>query len=208
MGDIVKAGTSRVSKWRRARWAAVLVGFVASAGMVWQASYAAFSAQTDNTGNSWSSGTVVLSDDDSGAVLFSASNMKPGDSSTKCIQVTYTGTLAANVKLYGAVTAGSPDLSPYIKLKVEQGTGGTFADCTGFSPNGTTPTLFDGTLGGASSFAAATDWTSGILSTFAPTGASTESYTYRVTATLDSNAPNSVQGGSAQANFIWEAQNT
>ncbi len=207
--------TTTGARWQYARWAAVVVGFVVSALLVWQASYAAFSATTDNSGNNWSAGTVKLTDDDSGSVLFTMTNMKPGDTSTNCIQVTYTGTLAAAVKLYGKVmapTAPTPDLSPFVQLKVEQGTGGGFGNCTGFTPNATTPVLFNGNLGGTTAPFAMTDWNSGLTTAFTPTGGTgagySETYTFRFTATLDPAANNTAQGGSVTANFIWEAQNS
>ncbi len=199
---------TRVGKWQRARWAAILVGFLASALLVWQASYAAFSATTDNAGNTWSAGTVVLSDDDSSSVMFTVNAMKPGDTSSHCIQLTYTGNLAASIRLYGSVTPGSPDLSPYVQLEVDQGSGGSFADCTGFTADTSAPVLFTGTLGGTTSPFSATDWTNGKTTAFAPTGGAPQTYTYKFVTTLDPNAPNAAQGGSVTVTFTWEAQNT
>ena len=200
--------SSTAPRWQQLRWAAVLVGFVASALLVWQASYAAFSATTSNAGNTWSSGTVSLADDDSNSAMFAAGGLAPGDTSTRCLQVQYTGSLAATVKLYGAVTPGTPDLGPYLQLKVEQGTGGTFAGCTGFTPDATTPVLFDGTLEGGTTPFAAADWSTGLTTAFAPVAgsATAQVYSFRVTTTLDPNAPNAVQGGGVQAQFTWEAQ--
>src|SRR4051794_36335387 len=72
-----------------------LVGTVAGLG-----AYSAFTSTTTNSGNSFASGTVTLSDNDSGGAMYSVSNRKPGDSVTQCIRVDYTGTLDADVKLY------------------------------------------------------------------------------------------------------------
>src|SRR3712207_7319239 len=47
-----------------------------------------------------------LSDDDSGSAMFTATGLKPGSTGTKCIQVTYGGSLAAAVKLY--VSSSTP----------------------------------------------------------------------------------------------------
>jgi hypothetical protein len=154
---------------------------------------------------------VALGNDGTGSTLFSASNMKPGDTSTHCITVSYTGSLAAAVKLYGSVshTAGTPDLGPYIDLTVTQGSGGSFASCTGFTADASNATVFSGTLDGTSPFSA-TNWSNGLTTSFAPTASSqtTQSKTFQFTATLDANAPNTVQGGTASASFTWEAQNT
>ena len=68
---------------------------LASGGLVWQSSYSAFSATTSNPTNNWSAGTVALSDDDSNTAMFTASNLKPGATGTKCIAVTSTGSRAS-----------------------------------------------------------------------------------------------------------------
>ena len=41
-------------------------------GLVWQASYAAFTGQTRNAGNDWSTGSVALTDDDQGSARFTS----------------------------------------------------------------------------------------------------------------------------------------
>lgn len=58
---------------------------------------AAFTASTSNTGNSFASGTLSFTDNDSGSALFNISNLKPGDTMTRSIQVNNTGSLDANV---------------------------------------------------------------------------------------------------------------
>src|SRR5665647_332083 len=56
-----------------------LVAVAASAALVWQASYSAFSATTANPNNTWAAGSVVLSDDDSSdTAMFTATLLKPG----------------------------------------------------------------------------------------------------------------------------------
>ncbi len=131
------------------------MGMVLSATALWQASNAAFTATTANPGNSWSTGTVVLNDDDGGAspmlgtAMFSSTAMKPTDQVIKCLNVTYTGTVDTVVPLrfYTATTTnpavGGNTLGTYFTAKVEEGTGATGnGSCTGFS---STSTLFDTT---------------------------------------------------------------
>src|SRR4051812_29752095 len=81
-GDHMKAPS------RRARNIGTIVAtpiaVVAAAAMVWQSSYAAFSGTTRNSGNSWSTGSVALTDDDSGSARFQATGMVPGSTDTKC----------------------------------------------------------------------------------------------------------------------------
>ena len=81
--------------------AAIPMAVLASGGMVWQSSYSAFSATTVSPTSNWTAGTVALSDDDNNTALFTATNLKPGATGTKCIAVTSTGSLASTVKLYG-----------------------------------------------------------------------------------------------------------
>lgn len=97
--------------------------------------WAAFTSSTSNAGNSFTSGTVVLTDDDSNGAMFTLTNMKPTDPAVaKCIAVTYTGNLAANVVLFRNSIVGN--LAQYLNLVVTRGTGSTFAaapSCTGFT---------------------------------------------------------------------------
>lgn len=158
-------------------------------------SEAAFSDTTANTANSFATGTVVLTDDDSGTAMFSATNMSPGTPVVDCITVTYSGDqLPAPVRLYGSTTG---TLDTYLDTTVEIGTGGSFGDCTGFTP---TSTLFNNTL---ANFAATnTDWSSG-LATFTA-AANPTSRTFRFTIEVQDNP--AAQGDSATADFTFEAQ--
>ncbi|MEV6597222.1 hypothetical protein AB0M36_10210 [Actinoplanes sp. NPDC051346] len=170
-------------------------GIVISSGVMWQASSAAFTANTGNAANSWNAGTVTLSDDDNDTVMFSPTNLRPGSTGDKCINVSYTGSLSATVKMYG--TAVSGDLAPYVDLVIEEGTGGGFGSCTGFSATGT---AYTGTL---SNFGSAKNNFNNGVGTFAPASASNK--TYHITYTVNASTPDSAQGKSAAATFKWEA---
>jgi hypothetical protein len=192
----------------RSRWTilvAVLAGVLASAGVVWEASYSAFSATATNPTSNWSSGTVALSDDDTNTALFTAANLKPGATGTKCIAVTSTGSLASTVKLYGTSSATTNALSSYVNLTITQGTGGTFGSCTGYTPLATGSSVFAGTLAGFAG--TSTGFASG-LGSWAPTGTGSETRVFQLTYTIDSAVPNSAQGGTAALGFTWEAQNS
>jgi hypothetical protein len=117
--------------------AATPVAMIAAAALIWQSSYAAFSGTTRNSGNDWSTGSVALTDDDSGSARFQVANMLPGQSETKCVKVTATTTTDGVVKAYivNPVTSSS-GLENYIKVTVAAGTGGTFADCSAFVQSG------------------------------------------------------------------------
>jgi hypothetical protein len=185
--------------------AAVLVGMGAASALVWQASYSAFSATTSNPTNNWTAGTVALSDDDAGTAMFTATGLKPGSTGTKCIAVTSTGSLASTVKLYGTSPTTTNALSSSLNLTIVQGTGATFASCTGFTPLGTGSSVYTGTLAAFGS--SATSFATG-LGTWAPTGTASETRVFQITYTLDPAAPNTVQGGTASVGFTWEAQNS
>ena len=178
----------------------ILAGAVLLTGaFIVTASIAAFSDTTDNTGNTWSTGTVVLTDDDGGSgILFTVVGMKPLDVVTNCIVVTYEGTLLpADVVLYGV--SGGTGLDAYLDLIVEEGTGGIFNNCSGFSA---TSTVYTG--GTLADFAVAhTNFGNG-AGTWTPS-ANPESVTFKFTATLQDN--NAAQGLDATATFTWEAQN-
>jgi hypothetical protein len=179
--------------------AAPFVGLAVAVALVWQSSYAAFSATTDNGVNNWSAGSVALSDNDSTTAMFNATGLKPGDTGERCIQVTKTGSLAGTVKLYGQGLTTTNGLSSELDLVVVQGTG-TSADCSNFVAAGAG--VYSGTLAGFTATTFATgygDW--------AP-AAGSSARAYKFMYTLKSTAPNTVQGGTAAITFVWEAQNS
>ncbi|GGB14988.1 hypothetical protein GCM10011492_00830 [Flexivirga endophytica] len=184
---------------------AIVAGLAASAAIVWQASYSAFSAQTSNPSSNWTAGTVALSDDDTSSAMFNATGLKPGSTGTKCIAVTSTGSLASAVKLYGTTPSTTNALASSINLTIAQGTGGGFGSCTGFTALASGATVYSGTLDTFGK--TATNYATG-LGTWAPTGSASDTRVYQITYTLDPAAPNSVQGGTASIGLTWEAQNS
>lgn len=183
----------------------VVAGLAVSGILVWHASYSAFSAQTASPASNWNAGTVALSDDDSNTALFTANNLKPGSSDTKCIAVTSTGSLPSAVKLYGTNPTTTKDLASNISLTITQGTAGSFGSCSTFKPLTSGATVYSGTLAdfgaSASSFATGKgDW--------APTGSASETRVFQVSYTLNANTPNTAQGGTASLGLTWEAQNS
>ena len=177
--------------------------------------FAQFTATTAAT-TSVQSGTVVLTGNDSGVAMFSASGMSPGDTVTKCIAVTYTGTAPAQVRLYAS---GGTGLGAYLTMTLTRGTTvpdppnygtgngcGTFTADSGTyaAPNGV---MYAGTLSGYAS--AYPDYAGGLLD---PTAGAPVTWTtgtrhvYRVDLTLSSDP--SAQGLSVAPAFTWEARNT
>lgn len=81
------------------------------------------------------SGTVDLSDDDQGRSLFRLDALTPARPATRCIQVTYDGSILP-VDLRVRADAAGP-LSRFLDVSIEQGTGGRFGECDGFTPDST-----------------------------------------------------------------------
>jgi hypothetical protein len=113
----------------------------------------------------------------------------------RCIKLTYSASLPANVTLHGAVTG---TLATYLNLRVERGTdaGTTFPTCSaGYSA---TSVVYDGPLSSfntsASPIAHGAAWAQG------------EVHVYRFTLTL-TNDP-AAQGLSSGQSFTWTARNT
>ena len=191
---------------------AALLGLALVAAMITRTSEAAFTATTDNTGNTFTAGTIQLSDDDGGATaLFDVTGMEPGDVVEGCIVVTYNGT----VNTPGAVTMysggftdvfgsdpASDGLSDNLLVTIQEGTSTTgFNDCTGFTATSTihnqsTLAAFD---------TAANDYASGV-GTWTPSGDG-DTQAYRVEVELNANTPNAEQGAATNGlGFTWEVQ--
>lgn len=179
----------------------VVVGIVGAVAGV--SSWSAFTSQADNPSNIVSAGTVVLSDNDGGtAPLYDIQGATPGATQTSCIRVSYSGSLAATVKLYTPSTIGA--LGPDVNLKIESGTQASpsYPSCTGFSAE---TTLFDAALstfpttyaGGITDFpGSGTQWSNG------------DAVVYRVTATLSASVADSAQGATTGLHTLrWEARN-
>lgn len=181
-----------------------LLGVVAGLG-----TWSAFSDTTDNTGNTFASGTVDLNDDDSGSAMLSLNNAMPGAADTACINVTYNGSLPASVRMYGT-TAGT-GLDQYLDVVVTRGTlaAPAFDSCAGFVPDvgnygyGPGGIVYSGTLQGyADNYGGGTvDPQSGSPETWT----NGESHAYRFVVTVQDD--NAAQGKNASQTFTWEARN-
>lgn len=177
---------------------------VAVAGAAWSS----FSSTTATPSNTFSAGTVAIADNDAGASLLSLSSASPGASSSGCIRVTYTGSLASSVHLY-ASTTGS--LAQYLNLAITRGAQAapSFPSCSGFSADATdyigagAGVVYSGTLAG---FAAAKrDFASGLADP--GSWAQGDAHSYKVSITLPSGAAATAQGLASTATLTWEAQN-
>ena len=188
-----------MSRKRKLFLTSAVVGVVGAIAVF--GTYAAFTDTTTNAGNSISSGTVKLDDNDAGVALYNVTDKKPGDTAVKCIKVDYTGSLAASVKLY--VSAGITSGTLY-NLKVERGGSTTdFNTCAGFAA---TSTAYDAALGSfPTSYATGID---GKAAGAAWTNGGTEQYRVTVTQNDDTTvgAHRTVTTSGAHT-FTWEARN-
>jgi hypothetical protein len=183
---------------RTAAWIALPLAVVASGALIATASYAAFSASTDNAGNSWRTGAVALTDDDQGTALFDEDDLVPGSTGSNCITVTANTTNPTTVKLYTDAQTDDDTLAQHVGMKVERGSLGTAGDCSTFTA---ASTVHDGTLAGLM----ALDSYGEGLDDWAPT-TGTASTTYRFVYDLAEDTPNTAQSSEAGTTFVWEAQ--
>ncbi len=197
---------SAQSRRRTLRAVAPVAGLLAAGLLVWQGSYAAFSATTDNAGNSWAAGSVKLRNDGAGGsfavsstpAAFTVAAIKPGDSGAKCIVVESTADIGNLVKLETA-NVSSNALSGAMTMKIDFAAG-QFANCASFPASPTN--VYNSTLSG---LAAATNWSNGLGNWSAGTG--TKYGTYRFSWALPGGATAGM-GQTATADFIWEQQSS
>lgn len=207
---------SRTTRRRAIRAVAPVAGLLAAGLLVWQGSYAAFSATTTSPNNNWTTGTVALTNSSNAfasptgvATWAAANNLKPGDTDTKCITVKSTGSLAGAVRLYVANVSAANALTNNLKFTIKVMNSGVGAatvnssTCAGFSATSTVatnvalsalPTSFGAPgLGG---------WS------VSGTGPATPEYAaYQIQYTLDATTtPSNATGLTGSADFVWEVQ--
>ncbi len=180
----------------------LVVGAIGS--VVALGAFSAFSSTTSNDNNNFTAGTVTIADNDAGAALYALTNQKPGVTTDRCIKVTYSGSLDADVKLYSSAIAGSG--SNLINLTVTPGTMGgapAFPSCTGFTADAGAP-LYNGVASGfPTSYATGIADNPGTVATKWATG---DSVVYRFSTSVQD--VNGAQGATTGTHsFTWEARN-
>jgi hypothetical protein len=174
---------------RIAATAGVLLVLGMAAG---DATVSAFKGSGANPGDTFAAGTVILGDNDAGAAMVTLAKARPGDTTTGCVKVTYSGSLPATVKLYADITGGLP---AYLTATITRGTqaSGTFPSCTGFTADtrnyagAGAGVLYAGTLSAVQS-----DYSTGLddpdnATGTAETWTSGESHVYQYAVTMGSN---------------------
>lgn len=216
---------------RHGRGLAVLVVAIGGSGaLIWQASYAAFTSTTTNGTNAWTAGSVSITNDQSASAVFSATGVKPDASlstlapsstgafaatstasgGSACIKVTYTGSLAATVKLYATLTetGANGGLGQYLLFDVDTGTDtatGSDTSCSTFTSNST---YVFGSNSNSSTNLSTFPATYAAQTVSGWTNATNPSTLwYRFSWLLPSTVSSNAQSQEVQAVFTWQADN-
>jgi spore coat-associated protein N len=147
-----------------------------------------FTASAANPGNAFTTGTLVIANSPSTALL-SVTGMKPGDSPSSTVDITNTGSLAGDFVLKTANPTGYSALLTQLQL--------TVVDCgawTSSAPDCVTGTTqkYSGSVSGLTS-AALGNYAGGIK------------HRYKFTATLPASTDDTYQGKTAGIDFTWSA---
>jgi spore coat-associated protein N len=147
-----------------------------------------FTASSANAGNAFTTGTLLIADGTSGAVL-TASGLKPGDTTTGTVDIQNTGSLTGAFGLGSSSPAGDTDLLDQLDLTVKDCglfVGATAPSCAGAS------TVLAGSVNIGSPIG---------LGDYAPNA----KHRYEFTATLPQITDDTFQGRSATITFDWSA---
>ena len=180
-----RAGLSARTIAVRSTYLAAVIGTVAAVS-----AWAVMSAPTPVTSSSTAS-AGELSDDDGGAALFNLSELAPGQTALRCLNVRLEGG-AGPMRLSGVVSGAG--LEDFLGVVIEAGSGGRFGDCSGFDG----ATLFEGTLGDF--MRRHREYDSGLDVGSAGTGTAT----FRFRLSMQDSA--AAHGRSASADFRWETR--
>lgn len=169
-----------------------LATVLAAVGVV-VGSGANFTASSANPSNTFSSGTLSIGNSSNSAIL-TASNLRPGDSSTGTVDIQNTGSLSGTFSLSRGTPSNSDATNPLSdKLNVTVVDCGAWSGSTPATCDGADPEKYSGTLSAMSSAVA--------LGTFA----ADEKHRYRFTVGFDSSAGDAYQGDSSTVQFTWNA---
>jgi hypothetical protein len=160
------------------------------------ASGADFTAASANPSNTFSAGTLSISNSKDNAAILTASNMRPGDpATTGTVAIANTGSLSGVFSLSRQAPVDSDGTNPLSgKLNV------TIVDC-GLYSGGVAPTCGDGDDVSVYSGTLAGMTGSKALGTYQ----AADKHLYKFSVALDSSAGNAYQGGSSSVEFDWNA---
>jgi spore coat-associated protein N len=180
--------------FHRPRRALAALATVLAAGGLTVASGADFTAQSANPANTFSTGTLTMSNSADNAAILSMSGMRPNDTKEGTVDIKNTGSLSGAFTLSRTAPVDSDSSNPMsAKLNLTVVDCGTF---TGATPptcgDGDDATKYNGTLAAMGSTA---------LGTY---NASVK-HRYQFTVQLDGTAGNAYQGDSSSVQFDFNA---
>ena len=194
------------------RVVAPALGLLVAGLLVWQGSYAAFSATTVDTNNAFSTANLLLTNNGGTAAYsaatsatFGGNNLRPGATGTTCLTVKSVGTSAGTLAMYRSALADSvPSLGAQIQLTVTQAVTATdvLANCAAFPASGVTTVVSNQPL---STFP--TTFATAVGTTPIATGTVLEAYKVVWTfVTAGTPTDSLVMGKTVTAGFTWEEQ--
>lgn len=156
------------------------------------ASGASFTATSANPSNTFTAGTMTISNTKDNAAILTASNMRPGDPATKGeVNIKNTGSLAGVFTLTRGIVADSDGGNPMsAKLNVVVTDCGADLSCTAVADN---TNKYTGTLAAMTAPIGLTSW------------AANEEHKYEFAVALDPSATNAYQGDNSVVPFTWDA---
>jgi hypothetical protein len=189
----------RLTHGKPLAFGAVTIAALGALGSV--AGSSAFSDTAASEGNHFDTGTVRIDSNSPVSRALQLANAGPGDITTKCITVQYTGTRAAHVHLYSTTATTGKDLAPYLTTTITRGSfpGQPPADndCTGFTPDPSNSALYSGKLS-----ALGPTYDTGLVDP--DTWQQGDTAVVQVSVSVDDD--NAAQGANADNALVWEAR--
>jgi spore coat-associated protein N len=164
------------------------------------ASGADFTAQSANPANTFTAGTLSMSNSADNAAILTASNLRPGDpASVGTVDIANTGSLSGAFTLTRGTPVDSDSANPLsAKLNV------VVDDCGTFSGS-TAPTCGDGDDANKYTGTLADMGTAGHTIAGLGSFAGNDKHRYRFRVSLDGSAGNPYQGDTSTVAFTWNA---
>jgi hypothetical protein len=176
---------------RPRRTLGALATVLAAAGLT-VASGADFTASSANPSNTFSTGTLTMSNSNDKRAILSMSGMRPNDTKEGLVDIKNTGNLSGVFTLTrSAVTDSDPTYKLSTKLNLVIDDCGVWSasepDCSSFT------NVYTGTLAGMTGAKTLGTFDGGVQ------------HRYRFRVTLDNSADNAYQGDNSTAAFTWNA---
>jgi hypothetical protein len=213
---------------RRRIGGVVCVAALIAGSLAYEGTASALTATSTSAGNSFTAGTITLSDNTGSSAMFTTAGVVPGASGSWCVTVTHTGTVTPSAPLQAYVASGSATDTPgfggsgiaaHLNWSVEvadgSGVSGSGAACTGLT--GTT-LLFGNTADFlitpgrmlsdfvATKNAYSAGGTSSVSSGWTPMAGVTSSKVFRFNYRMAANTPDSTRSAQAVVTITWQVR--